>query len=138
MRVGKLLKIWTCLVVPMLISGCDAPLTQNDLEALLSRGELVLITRNNSACYYEGPHGPVGFEYDLAKAFADDLGVDLRVEIHEEEVDMIAALRAGKGDIIAPGVPFGRQSARLLSLGPGYSGGGTAGRGPSRWSGHPK
>jgi membrane-bound lytic murein transglycosylase F len=33
---------------------------------------------------------------------------------------MIAALRAGQGDIIAPGVPFGSQSARLLSLGPGY------------------
>ncbi len=102
------------------IAGCDAPLTQDDLEALLSRGELVLITRNNSACYYEGPHGPVGFEYDLAKAFAANLGVDLRVEIVEEEIDMIAALKAGKGDIIAPGFPFGRQSARLLALGPGY------------------
>lgn len=99
---------------------CDAPLTQNDLEALLSRGEMVLITRNNSACYYEGPHGPTGFEYDLAKAFADYLGVDLRISIVEEEADMITALKAGQGDIIAPGVPFGGQSARLLSLGPGY------------------
>jgi membrane-bound lytic murein transglycosylase F len=120
MRVGKLRKIWTCLVALLVVAGCDVPLTQDDLEALLSRGELVLITRNNSACYYEGPHGPVGFEYDLAKAFADDLGVELRVEIIEEEVDMIAALRAGKGDIIAHGAPFGRQSARLLWLGPGY------------------
>ena len=123
MHDGRLLKIWFCLVGLcgfLAISGCDSPLTQNDLEALLSRGELVLITRNNSACYYEGPHGPAGFEHDLAKSFADYLGVSLRVEIIEEEVEMIAALRAGKGDIIAPGVPFGSQSARLLSLGPGY------------------
>lgn len=123
MRDGKLQKFWCCLIalcVFLVISGCDSPLMQNDLEALLSRGELVLITRNNSACYYEGPHGPAGFEYDLAKAFADYLGVDLRIAVIEEEAEMIAALKAGKGDIIAPGVPFGRQSARLLSLGPGY------------------
>jgi len=123
MRVRNLRKIGCGLVVLCLlivISGCDSPLTQNDLEALQSRGEMVLITRNNSACYYEGPHGPAGFEYDLAKAFAESLGVDLRVEIIEEEADMIAALKDGRGDIIAPGVPFGRQSARLLALGPGY------------------
>ena len=45
------------------VSACDAPLTQNDLEGLQSRGELVLITRNNAACYYVGPHGPTGFEF---------------------------------------------------------------------------
>jgi membrane-bound lytic murein transglycosylase F len=120
MRFGELRKIWCGLVVLLVISGCDSPLTQDDLEALLSRGELVLITRNNSACYYEGPQGPAGFEYDLAKAFADFLGVGLRVKIIEEEVDMITALRTGQGDIIAPGGPFGSQSAQLLSLGPGY------------------
>ncbi len=120
MRVGKLRKIGCCLAMVVVISGCESPLTQNDLEALQSRGELVLITRNNAACYYEGPHGPVGFEYDLARAFADHLGVDLRLSIIEDEIDMIAALRAGQGDIIAPGVPFGGQSARLLSLGPVY------------------
>ncbi len=123
MRVGKLFKTWCCVVVLcllLMISGCDYPLSQNDLEALQSRGELVLITRNNFACYYEGPHGPAGFEYDLAAAFADYLGVDLRTQIIEEEAEMIAALKAGKGDIIAAGFPFGSQSARLLSLGPGY------------------
>lgn len=93
---------------------------QNDLEALQSRGELVLITRNNATCYYQGPHGPTGFEYDLAKAFADHLGVDLRVRVIEEEAEMIAALRAGAGDIIAAGFPFGSKTTRLLALGPGY------------------
>ncbi len=122
-RVGILQKKWCCLIVLsvlMVISGCDYPLTQNDLEALQSRGELVLITRNNSACYYEGSHGPAGFEYGLAKAFADYLDVSLRIRIIEDEADMIAALRAGEGDVIAAGFPFGGQTNRLLSLGPGY------------------
>ena len=124
MRMG-MLKIAgrCCLVIVccfLAISACDGQLTQNDLEALLSRGELVLITRNNAACYYEGPHGAAGFEYELAKSFADHLGVELRIEIIEEEADMIAALRSGAGDIIAAGFPFGSQTAGLLALGPGY------------------
>ncbi len=79
-----------------------------------------MITRKNSACYYEGSHGPAGFEYDLVKAFADHLGLPLRVRIIEEEADMVAALGEGKGDIIAAGFPFGEQTIRRVAVGPGY------------------
>ncbi len=112
--------LWWALICSILITGCDHAFVRNDLEAIQARGELVLITRNNAACYYEGPHGPSGFEYDLAKAFADHLGVRLRPLIIEEEADMVAALRRGEADLIAAGFPFGGQSARLLALGPRY------------------
>ena len=102
------------------LTGCERPIFLNDLEAIKARGELIFITRNNSACYYQGPHGPTGFEYDLVKAFADHLGVRLQPLVIEDEADMIAALRNGKADIIAAGIPFGERSARLLALGPGY------------------
>lgn len=108
------------LAALLISSGCDGLKTQDDLGALKSRGELVLITRNNVACYYEGPNGPAGFEHDLARRFADFLGVELRVEVVEEEADMIAALKSGQGDIMATGSPIGSVSARQLSLGPGY------------------
>ena len=122
MGVGVLHNQWCAVWVlcGLLALSCDQPLVQNDLEALQSRGELVLITRNNATCYYQGPHGPTGFEYDLVKAFADYLGVNLRVRIIEEEAEMIAALREGAGDIIAAGFPFGNRTTRLLALGPGY------------------
>jgi membrane-bound lytic murein transglycosylase F len=100
--------------------GCDFTFLQNDLERLVAKGELVLITRNNAACYYEGPHGPEGFEYELAKAFADHLKVELSVRIIEDEAGMITALKGGQGDIIAAGLPFGSQVTGHLSLGPGY------------------
>ncbi len=108
------------LAIGVLISGCNKPLISNDIDIIKSRGELIFITRNSSTCYYEGPQGPTGFEYDLIRAFADHLGVGLRPLIIEDEADMIEALRNGEADIIAAGIPFGRQSARLLSLGPGY------------------
>jgi len=112
--------IGSFLLIVLWIFGCDHPLFQNDLEAIKSRGELIVITRNNTTCYFEGPHGPTGFEYDLVKAFADHLGVEVHPLVIEDEADMIEALLNGKADIIAAGIPFGRQSARLLTLGPGY------------------
>jgi membrane-bound lytic murein transglycosylase F len=108
------------LLIGLWITGCDKPLFLNDLEAIKARGELIVITRNSTICYYEGPQGPTGFEYDLAKAFAEYLGVGLRPLVIEDEADMIAALRSGQADLIAAGIPFGEQSAHLLALGPGY------------------
>ncbi len=118
-RSGRLLK-GVLIVLLALMAGCEGPLVRNDLEALKARGELVFITRNNAACYYEGPYGPTGFEYDLAKAFADHLGVKVRPLVIEEEAEMVAALHRGEADLIAAGLPFGKQSARLVPLGPGY------------------
>jgi len=112
--------IFTWILVGLWVTGCDRPLFMNDLEAIKARGELVFITRNNTICYYEGPQGPTGFEYDLVKEFADHLGVEARPLVIEDEADMIAALRNGQADLIAAGTPFGRRPAQLLALGPGY------------------
>lgn len=112
--------IGVILLIGLWATGCDKPLFSNDLDIVISRGELIVITRNSTTCYYEGANGPTGFEYDLVKAFADHLGVGIRPLIIEDEADMIEALRNGKADIIAAGIPFGRQAARLLALGPGY------------------
>ncbi|MGA6927462.1 MAG: membrane-bound lytic murein transglycosylase MltF [Desulfosarcina sp.] len=118
-RLGKMGCYLILAVGTLILWGCTPP-PPDDLEALRSRGKLVLITRNNSVCYYEGPHGPAGLEYDLALAFADHLGVSLRVLIIEDESEMIAALKAGRGDVIAAGAPWGARTKQRLSLGPGY------------------
>ncbi len=123
MHSGKLKRIGYLLAWPgllLVIAACDPSVRQNDLALIQSRGELVLITRNNTACYYEGPNGPSGFEYELAKAFANNLGVTLRLHILEGESEMITALHEGQGDVIAGGFPFGNRSAKQLCLGPGY------------------
>jgi membrane-bound lytic murein transglycosylase F len=121
--INKLYRIF--IVVWMLLVafggvGCDQPLFRNDLEAIQAEGELVVITRNSPECYYQGPFGPSGFEYDLVTTFADHLGVQTRTIIVEDEAEMVETLLEGKAHIIAAGFPFGRQSARLVALGPGY------------------
>ncbi len=102
----------------LLLAGCNA--LRDDLEAIQDRGWLVLITRNSSTTYFEGPDGPTGFEYDLAEAFANFLEVDLKVLVIDDESEMIKALAQGRGDILAPGFPFGHRVAPLVYLGPAY------------------
>ncbi|MDL2328181.1 membrane-bound lytic murein transglycosylase MltF [Desulfosarcina sp. OttesenSCG-928-A07] len=92
----------------------------DDLALLKARGELVLITRHNGACYVEGAYGYVGFEYDLVAAFARELGIPLRVRLMETETEMVDAIKSGKGDILAAGIPFGSRYAGMLAMGPGY------------------
>jgi membrane-bound lytic murein transglycosylase F len=119
-RLNKICILIGVLTGLLALWSCDGALTRNDLEAIKAKGELVLITRNNAACYYEGPNGPSGFEFELAQAFGNYLGVTIKPLVIEEEADMIDALKSGQADIIAPGSPFGQQAARLLALGPGY------------------
>ena len=79
-------------IIGYFLSGCDKSLFKNDLEVIKARGELIVVMRNNSVCYYEGPYGPTGFEYDIAKSFADYLGVRLTPLIIEDEAEMIETL----------------------------------------------
>ena len=51
----------------------------SQLESVLARGELRMVTRPGPITYYEDGRGPNGFEYVLAHQFAEHLGVKLRV-----------------------------------------------------------
>lgn len=90
------------LAAGALLSAC-APL-QNKLSAVKSSGELVVLTRNSPTTYYQGPTGPEGIEYDMAQAFADYLGVRLRIKVLPNAHDIIQALKEGKGDVAAAGL----------------------------------
>jgi membrane-bound lytic murein transglycosylase F len=70
------------------------------LERIKDAGQITVITRNNAHCYYIYRDEPMGFEYDLAKAFSEYLGVKLTViTAHWEQLfDMVSR---GEGDFIA-------------------------------------
>ena len=100
--------------------GCDRKLFRDDLEAIQARGRLRVITRNSGTCYYEGPHRPEGFEYDLAKAFADHLGLRLELVIIDSEPAMVTELLQGNADLIAANFIVKSDLRRYLSYGPVY------------------
>ncbi len=76
----------------------------NMLNQVLNTGEIIMITRNSSTTYYEGPNGETGFEYDLAKKFAKSLGVKLKVITSDNIQDIFDALNTGKAHFAAAGL----------------------------------
>jgi membrane-bound lytic murein transglycosylase F len=96
-------------LLPVLIGivlGVGAALTgcqrggPSRLEQIWASGRITLITDNSAHSYYRYRGQPMGFEYDLAKAFADYLVVDLEV-VSPGWSEMFALLRRGGGDFIA-------------------------------------
>lgn len=90
------------IVALLLWPTADTPRNQQ-LDQVLRNGELVMLTRNSASTYYEEAEGPAGLEYDLAKGFADELGVRLTVKIYPGVGELVDALNAGEGDFIAAG-----------------------------------
>lgn len=94
------------IVILALTSSCDFPMSVSEdddsiLNQILKKGELTVITRNNAHCYYSYRDQEMGFEYDLAKAFADHIGVTLKIRIADKWEGMIPDLMNKSGDLIA-------------------------------------
>lgn len=74
------------------------------LERVQQTGELVIISRNGPTTYYEDAQGTTGFEYLLAKRFADHLGVDLRIVEMEDLGLMVKSVGSEFGHFAAAGL----------------------------------
>ena len=91
------------LLLPLILVGLLAGCAQEDsLDRILSRGELVVVSRNSPTTFYQHKSGPTGFEYALAGLLAQDLGVELNMQpafsldgifeqLQREEADFAAA-----------------------------------------------
>jgi membrane-bound lytic murein transglycosylase F len=72
-----------------------------DLEGIRKRGVLRVLTRNNPVTYFLHRGEPHGFDYQLARAAAEALGVRLEVVVAPSRDQLIPWLREGRGDVIA-------------------------------------
>jgi len=90
------------------------------LKKIIKKGELTVITRNNAHCYYSYRDQEMGFEYDLAKAFAEDLGVSLDIHIADKWEGMIPDLMDGNGDLIAASMTITPKRSKKVMFSNGY------------------
>ena len=87
--------------------------SMNDpVKQIQKRGTIRMITTNSATSYYTYRDSPMGFEYDLAKAFADHLGVTLEVIIPEWDT-MFKVLNSVRGDFIAAGITRTESRERI-------------------------
>ena len=82
-----------------MLSACvDKPST---LERIKEDGVLRVVTRNSPATYFQDRNGETGFEYELVKRFADDLGVKLEIETADNLDDLFDQLGKPNGPVLA-------------------------------------
>ena len=72
-----------------------------DLPELKERRRIRMITRNNAANYFLWRGRVMGFEYELARKFAEETGLRLQVVAAPSHDDLLPMLRAGEGDFVA-------------------------------------
>ncbi|NND60896.1 MAG: membrane-bound lytic murein transglycosylase MltF [Gammaproteobacteria bacterium] len=84
------------------LSTCSEPPTL--LDTIIERGTLRVVTRNSPTTYYLGGDGPTGPEYEFARAFADELGVELEMYSAPTFDAIIPELLTYRADIAAAGM----------------------------------
>ncbi|MGB5261689.1 MAG: membrane-bound lytic murein transglycosylase MltF [Gammaproteobacteria bacterium] len=100
------------------LTACDN--LPNTLERVQADNELIVITRNSATTYYEGPDGPTGFEYELAKRFADYLNVELRIVIPQNFKDILPLTALGDAHLAAAGLTVTEKRKEKVRFGPVY------------------
>ncbi len=116
LRLSRLLLF--CLAGTVLIAACSKPQTQ--VEKINDRGVLRVVTRIGPTTYYIDSDGETGMEYEMARLFAEDLGVDLEIVIARNISEIIEMLKLGQADVAAAAlIKFFIEDDELV-YGPGY------------------
>ena len=122
---SALLKQSRHLLIPAAVIGVVAGLmamrdVPSDLDRIVARGELVVVSRPSPTTWYQDQHGDTGFEYSLARAFADELGVSLRMVSADSLPILIDMVRRGEADIAAAALAITPERVERLRFTGGY------------------
>jgi membrane-bound lytic murein transglycosylase F len=103
----------------MLLATCTPlPSVYDQIKIL---GELRVVTRNGPLAFYRGagdlPEGP---EYELARRFADELGVKLKITPVRTYAEIYAALTSGRAHLAAAGLKVPAKPVAGVAFGPTY------------------
>jgi membrane-bound lytic murein transglycosylase F len=91
---------WIALLLALL-TGCG---NGDALQHILAEGEMVVATRNGPTTYFMDKGEQAGFEHELVKRFAAELGVSVRYESLHNLGDILESVRRGQADFAAAGL----------------------------------
>ena len=108
------------LVAMLCLLALTGSIRPTQLETVQASGELVMVTRNSPTTYYQDRSGDVGYEYELAKAFADSLGVELRVVVADNLNDVFSLLDRNQAAFAAAGLTITAERQRWVRFAEPY------------------
>ena len=93
---------------------------ENRVAGIIARGELRVSTINSPLTYAAINNKDYGLDYELAKRFADYLGVKLKVTVRQNISQLFDDLDAGKTDMLAAGLVYNTERVKNYQAGPTY------------------
>lgn len=90
------------------------------LQSIRDSGVLHVLTSNDPTTYYIGANGPEGLEYDLVKAFADHLGVSLKISTDNNIENILTKVRNGEADFAAAGIVITPERTKTVNFSDSY------------------
>ncbi len=104
----------------VLLLGCGAESDKNSLQRILDRGYIKVGTLYGSNSYYIGAQGASGFEYELAKKYADYLGVELEIIPNYSLENLFTLLQNHEVDFLAAGLVITPKRLEKFRFSPSY------------------
>lgn len=87
-----------------------------DLGEILQRNKIVILAENSVSSYFIYRGHRMGFEYEILKEFAKDIGVKLEIKKVQNLDNMIPMLQSGEGDIIACNYTITQSRKQLIDF----------------------
>jgi membrane-bound lytic murein transglycosylase F len=95
------------LILAPVLSGCEGvfgelpPPIERDFAEITERDTLTALTTYNSTSYFLYRGQPLGYEYGLLKAFADEHDLVLKMRVVGDVDSLFILLNEGVGDVVA-------------------------------------
>jgi membrane-bound lytic murein transglycosylase F len=118
--IDKMLSRFFIAALLLLLTGCNEPRQSNSLKKVLDAGVLRVGTQYGVTSYYNSASGPQGYEYEMAKGFADYLGVELEILPYYAVNELFPQLEKQHIDIIASALTNTSERQSLFKFGPAY------------------
>ena len=111
--------LFICLLIPLLFS-CDEPKKPASFTRIIERGYVSVGTLFGPNSYYAQADGYAGFEYELAKKYAEYLNVDLKIVPSYSIDELFIKLNTGEVDLLAAGLSITDKRLSRFRFAPSY------------------
>lgn len=101
----------SALLIAFIMASCNGPKRQapnavaadsdRDLNEIKKDGKLRALIAYSATSYFLYRGEPMGYEYELLKRLADDLGVELELKVSKNLDELLPELKKGTVDIVA-------------------------------------